>query len=249
MNCKNCQEAISGNFCTHCGQSTTVDKINLTNFLKEASGSIFQINKGVIFTIKELFIRPGETIQDYLKGKRKYYSKPIAYAFALSTIYFLISRFFGSTTFINEFASGWALGITDSATEESQQMLILDWFDRNYGYTVLLLLPIFSLASYLAFRKFKMNYLEHMVLNAYITGHQAIFYTLFAIVTGIFGEHDSIEIGGLLVSIGYAFMVFWQFFTGPSRLGVVIRTAGTYLFYLLITLLVTTLVLAFPTLV
>jgi ascorbate-specific PTS system EIIC-type component UlaA len=77
---------IEGNFCQHCGQNTNVDKINLPNFLHELSDSIFQINKGILFTIRELFVRPGESIREFIKGKRKYHFKPVAFALVMSTV-------------------------------------------------------------------------------------------------------------------------------------------------------------------
>jgi hypothetical protein len=86
MNCKNCSQIINGNFCTHCGQSTKVDRINLSNFLSELSEGIFQINKGLFYSVKELFLRPEYNIRAYLNGKIKNHFKPIAYVFILSTV-------------------------------------------------------------------------------------------------------------------------------------------------------------------
>ena len=61
MNCKNCDQIVGGNFCTHCGQSTKIDKVNLPNFVRELSDSVFQINKGFFYTLKALFVRPGHS--------------------------------------------------------------------------------------------------------------------------------------------------------------------------------------------
>ncbi|MDW3196522.1 MAG: DUF3667 domain-containing protein [Cytophagales bacterium] len=247
MECKNCGETFKGNFCPNCGQRATVEKLNAKNFIKEVSGSVFQINKGLLFTMREMFLRPGQSIFNYLEGKRKPFFKPIAYAFTLSTIYFLISRLFGGETFINAFATGWSNGATDEGID-GKGVEMLDWFVANYGYTVLLLLPIFSLASHLAFRKFRRNYLEHVVLNAYVTGHQALISVVFAILSGIIGKSDLLEIIGLTVSIGYATWVFWQFFTAASRIGILVRTFFTYMLYLVLATFFTGLVFAIGTL-
>lgn len=238
MNCKNCDEVVTEDFCPYCGQSTYVDQINVRNFLREVSGSVFQINKGLLFTIREFSLRPGQSIYNYLNGKRKPYFKPIAYVFTLSTLYFLVSRIFGSETIINGFAAGWAEGATNEDIKK-KGVLIIDWFGSNYGYTTLLLLPVFSFASYIGFRKFKLNYLEHIVINAYITGQQAIIYAVFAILIGLFGDNDYLEIGSLAMAIGYAIVVFWQFFSQASRIGVILRTVLTYVLYLLLVTILT----------
>lgn len=248
MNCKNCNEIVEGNFCPNCGQTTTVDKINVSNFLKEISGSVFQVNKGLLFTIRELFVRPGISIHDYFEGKRKPFFKPLAYAFALSTLYYLISRIFGSATFIDDFTTGWA---NEAPVEgiEDQQKILLNWFGKNHAYSVLLLLPLFSLASYLAFRKFKFNFLEHVVLNAYITGQQAIFYMATSIFFGSIGESGIHELVGVLLSMAYTTLVYWQFFSEAKRVGIIIRTTVTYLLYLVISMLFTLLVFAILTII
>jgi hypothetical protein len=92
MNCKNCGEVLSGNFCSQCGQNSKVGKITLQKLIFELSESILQFNGGLPFTFKELTTRPGKSIKDYLNGNRKNHFKPIAYVLLFSTIYFLFSK-------------------------------------------------------------------------------------------------------------------------------------------------------------
>lgn len=235
MNCKNCNQVTNGNFCSNCGQSTKVDKINLSNFLKELSESIFQINRGFFYTMKALFVSPGHSIRAYLNGKRKNHFKPIAYVFTLSTLYFILSQFLDSETFLNDFTKGFANGANDSE-EDAKQLAMLDWFAKHYAYTILLLLPVYTFASYLAFFKTKFNYLEHFVLNAYIIGQQAIFYSLFSILNLMVTNDDFLAIITLCCSIFYAFFVFWQFFSKQSRVAVILRSILTYVLYLILIL-------------
>ena len=47
-------------------QNSNVSRINITSFLDEVSVSVFQINKGFLFTLKELFLRPGKSLNEYL---------------------------------------------------------------------------------------------------------------------------------------------------------------------------------------
>lgn len=237
MNCKNCDEVVNGNFCTHCGQSTKVDKVNLPNFLRELSDSVFQINKGFFYTLKALFIRPGHSIREYLNGKRKNHFKPIAYALTLSTIYFLLSQFTGSKTFLNDAITGWSEGMSDSKIETSE-LATFNWFAKNYAYTVLMLLPLYALASYLSFIEAGFNYLEHCVLNAYITGQQAIFYSLSSILSLITEGNDFLASIGIWLSIFYTFFVFGQFFSEQSRMAVGLRLLLTYALYLIMLLLI-----------
>ena len=236
-NCKNCNQLVDGNFCAHCGQSIKVDKIDLSYFLNEMSDSVFQINRGLFYTIKELFLRPGQCIKDYLNGKRKQHFKPIAYAFTLSTIYFLLSKFLESGTIMNDFIQGYANGAGVSDRPDNQ-IITLKWFAQNYAYTMLMLLPLFSLATYLTFLNAGFNYLEHFVLNAFITGQQALLYSLTVIFGLIVTNDDLLDSVTLCFSIAYALFVFWQFFSEQSRIAVVFRSVLVYVLYLILLILV-----------
>lgn len=232
MNCKNCNEEVKGKFCSNCGQSVTISRINYTNFLKDLSEGVFQINKGFFYTLKALFTQPGKSIQAYLQGKRKYYFKPIAYALLLSTFYFLLSKIIGTETFIGDFLNGFALADDETETA-TRQVKVITWFADNYAYTILMLLPLYSLASYLTFKKTDYNYLEHFVLNTYITGQQAIIYSITAIFAIWVDNEDVIAMLTLSLSFGYAFWVFWQFFSTYNRFGLVLRFILTYILSLM----------------
>jgi hypothetical protein len=59
MNCKNCGQIVDGKYCCNCGQNTNITKINFANFINEVSESVFQIDKGLFYTLIELIVRPG----------------------------------------------------------------------------------------------------------------------------------------------------------------------------------------------
>jgi len=145
MNCKNCDNKIEGNFCTYCGQNVKVDRLNLPNFLTEISDSVFQLNRGLFYTIKELFIRPGHAIRDFIQGKRKEYFKPITYVLTLSTLYFLVSQISDNPTLIDDFFSGATDGV--QGKNSIAKFPLVEWLSDNYAYTTLLLIPIFSFLS------------------------------------------------------------------------------------------------------
>ncbi len=245
MKCKNCDSELIGNFCSNCGQTKKVSKITWPFFLAEISDNIFQINRGLFYTLKELFVRPGQTIRFFIEGKRKNYFKPIAYAFTLSTLFFIIARHFESGTFISDAISGYSAAANDfeegsrTAKIDGKILPKLNWFADNYAVTVLLLLPIFSLASYISFLKAGWNYLEHFVINAYITGQQAIIYSISALLTPLFTDNDTLITITLYISMIYNVVVFWQFFKELKRGAVILRTIATYLIYGIIFFIIT----------
>lgn len=230
MRCKNCDNSLNGNFCTYCGQNSKVERINTKNFLSELSSSIFQVNKGFFFTLKELFTRPGHSIREFITGKRKNHFKPIAFVLTLSTVYFFVSKISDSPTIIDDFFSGFnrANEDKDVVTNSSQ---ITKWLSDNYAYTTLLLLPIFSLATYISFLGTKKNYLEHIVINSYITGLQAIFYSLFMVIGVLISNEDLTVLIAVVVSLLFNFWTFYQFFTDEKPLSVILRLVLSYFIY------------------
>ena len=154
----------------------------------------------------------------------------MAYVLVLSTVYYLISRIAEQNTLIDDLITGF---FNYDANKESTLSPFLTWLSANYAYATLILLPLFSLSSFICFLGLKVNYLELIVLNAYITGQQAIFYSIF-ISLEIFITNDILEVIPVFISVGYTFWVYWQFFIEGNRVLNIIRSIFTYLLYTLL---------------
>ena len=223
MTCKNCNHPVEASFCPNCGQSTKVKKLTMASLINQLSEGVFQLNKGFLFTLVELFKRPGHSIREFLEGKRKNHFKPIGYAFLISTIYFFLARILGTETVLNEVISGVAEG--GSPEELIDQM---NWFADRYAYVILLFLPLYALASYLAFKGTGYNYVEHIVLNAYIIGQQSLIYSMYAIMSYLTGDTNVLALVMVILSISYQVVVFWQFFHREGNLSLALRSIATY---------------------
>jgi hypothetical protein len=229
MNCKNCGYSVEGNYCSHCGQKASVGRITFSSILQEVSESIFQVNKGFSHTLIGLFVRPGDSINEYLEGKRKSHFKPIAYLLILSTVYFLTTQALNQATWVGDIITGWMTGAAELSSDAEIPGLVT-WLLSNYAYLTLLLVPVFSLASYLAFYTFRKTYLEHIVINSYITGQQAIFYAFFILGRAVI-DHELMELLPVVLAVSYTFYVFWRLFSAGNRMMNVLRSIITYLLY------------------
>lgn len=160
--CKNCNSPISGNYCTVCGQPSKTGRIDLHYVVHELQHSIFHIDKGIFYTIKELVTEPGQMISSYLSGKRVNYFRPFAFVLILSTLYGFTAHFFEIYP-----ESSLSMHSEDAA---DLNRILSEWVHSHYSLVMFLLIPFSAMASFIVFRKSGYNYIEHLIIYSYITG-------------------------------------------------------------------------------
>lgn len=224
MICKNCGHSFDGNYCNDCGQSSTVRRIDFKFLIHEIPNSIFHLNRGILFTIKELSTRPGHMIREFVVGKRIQNYKPISYLLVASALYVIASHLMGRNTFFADFVSGFTNGMTEQ--NQSSRSEVINWITRNQTYVTLLFIPLFSFASYMAFIKTGYNYFEHLVLNLYITGQQMLIY----LILGFVITKDSIlMVLPLLMGMTYNIWAYFQFFDNKKNINKALLILMTYI--------------------
>ncbi len=208
MECKNCGCSLEKNFCPNCGQKSNASRIDFKFLLAEIPSTFFQVNRGFFYTAKELVFRPGHTIREYFEGKRNYHYKPIAYFIVTTTLYVALAYLLNQNTLLKDLLSGMSAAAA-GAEDASSAIAVLDWIAAREVYFLLMLLPLFSLSTYLAFIRSKYNYFEHLVINLYLTGQQMFIYIALCFWFEEGSYWDGIP---SLISIGYNFFAFNQLF-------------------------------------
>ena len=169
--CLHCDYTIDENFCRNCGQKRfkRIDKKYVIDVIQYV---LIHTNKGFLYTIKNLIKSPGRTARRFIEGDRVNHYKPILLAFLLSGISAVISfKVIGLAAIMKEFYTG----------QHVNSPFMNDYMAISTGYNAFIMLglvPIFALTTWLAFHKWKANYYEHIVMNAYILST----YTLVSIV-------------------------------------------------------------------
>ena len=74
--CLNCNFDVDNKFCPSCGQKTDTHRIVMKHFvMHDLLHGVWHLEKGILFTLKETIIRPGQAALDYINGKRvRYYN-------------------------------------------------------------------------------------------------------------------------------------------------------------------------------
>jgi hypothetical protein len=89
--CPTCGRHYVGNYCPQCGQSSKIGRYSLKNALLLYLDVWGLGNRGMFRTIRDLFLRPGYMIQDYLRGMQMAYFPPFKMLFLLATLSLLVS--------------------------------------------------------------------------------------------------------------------------------------------------------------
>ncbi|MGB0494973.1 MAG: DUF3667 domain-containing protein [Kangiellaceae bacterium] len=227
--CKNCERNFEGKFCNNCGQKSRVSRVDYKYLLNEISENLLQVNHGFFYTLKELSLRPGKNIRSFLEGKRVSHFKPLAYLLLTSTLYVLAIFFLDLNTVTNDLVSGFTTASSNDGTEiGSTALSFFDWLAKNHTFMLLLTIPLFSLASYIAFIKSGYNYFEHLVLNIYITGQQMIIYLL---LSTIVTKDEITEIIPFSSAIIFNFWAYYQFFQLKNSHTKIFLTLLTYVIF------------------
>ena len=87
--CLNCHDHYTGNYCPRCGQSANTDRFSMKVAAENFAEAYGMGERGMFRTMRDLILRPGYLILDYLRGMRISYYAPFKMfflLFALSTL-------------------------------------------------------------------------------------------------------------------------------------------------------------------
>lgn len=203
--CLNCNEKLQGNFCIHCGQSAKTHRFTAKHvFSHDFLFAIFHVNRGLLFSIKELFTRPGHSAREYINGKRVSHLN----YFTLLVIVLLVFSLIEQVT---------PFHFTELIDEENKIFEIIDKVLREYPKFVYIgIIPVYAVFSYLFFRKAKQNYAENFVLNSFRVSATITLNILFLSFASIVRDISIIRKADALlawIGAGYGTWFYYQYFS------------------------------------
>lgn len=238
--CLNCQQFYDSNFCPNCGQDAATQRFSIKHFFIHVFvHGVFQLEKGFFYTLKELFIRPGHSIREYVQGKRMKHFNYFTFLILVITIG-LVFKEISDIELIN----------TTHYFSSSQHMLTKfnKVTNENPKLYTLIRIPFLALFSFWFFKKSQQNYTEHLILNIYkVCGELliAISFTLLAIALKGILPLGYFFTGAAIFTLLYSIWFYHQYFStfGYSKLGLFLRSVLTSIILMLVVAAVTTFVI------
>ncbi|MCZ4409709.1 DUF3667 domain-containing protein [Cryomorphaceae bacterium 1068] len=150
----------------------TVKRITMKQILHSAVEA-FNIERGGIYTIKQLFTNPGATVLDYLGANRYHYVPPFRILIVTTALaLFLIGLAEFTQQASTDFTQGYSESVADKGgNPEEAKVSVLRLLGEVQGYFNLILwtfIPFTALFTWLMNLKRKFNYAEHIVFQTYM---------------------------------------------------------------------------------
>lgn len=201
--------------------------------------SVLDIERGFLFTLKELILRPAKSIRGYIEGKRVQFYKPFAYVIIMSTITSFLVYYIEMNLHARY---GYNYVQIDPNSFQYYLAIISVFFAKYQSLFYFLMIPIISICSWLFFLK-RFNYWENIVLNTYITA-QFNLLMIIAQITRLFTDGTVSYTPYLIVYFTYIGFVYSSFFTNPETKSVLTTLKMILLVFLIVMIYTTGLSLA-----
>lgn len=228
--CPNCNADIAEKYCGNCGQAATLKRID-QHYISHEIQHLLHFEKGFFYTAKELLLRPGSAIREFVNDNRSKHMKPIAYLILTSVLYTIVAHFFHADEIYNE---------REKILFENPSVAMLQhWVQTHYGYANIMMGVFIAGCLRLFFRKYRYNFFEMVILLCFVMGEGMLFLTLQAFFVSLITKQAFIVIlTGL--SVIYPTWAIGQFFD-KNKVSSYIKAMFAYLlgyslFYLTIVL-------------
>ena len=213
--CINCNNELSGKYCSNCGLPVKIKRID-GHYIMHEIEHVLHFEKGILYTVKELLIKPGTSVKEFLAENRSRLVKPIIFIIITSLIYTLITHFF-------HIEEGY---INFSLDKNSALTAISSWIQNHYGYANILMGIFIAFWLKVFFKKHDYNFFETLILLCFVMGMGMLIYAALALAEGI-TKIKMMQIAGILGTV-YFTWALGQFYD-KNKAGSYVKALIAYL--------------------
>ena len=204
--CKRCDQPVSGNYCANCGVPVQLKRID-NHYIQREIEHVLHLDRGIMHTIKELSIRPGSSIRQYITEDRTRLISPILFIILTSLAYSFINHAF-------HIGSGY---INFSEDQPSAVGVIFTWIQEHYGYANIIMGVFIALWAKLFFRRSPYNLFEILVMLCFLMGMAMLILATFTLVQGLL--HGDFMVVASIILLVYLIWSIGQFFNQRNLAG------------------------------
>lgn len=164
--------------------------------------------RGFLFTVRELLLRPGKLVHHYLNTDRNACTKPVTFLILSSVLYSLITGYLDVDMLSEEELK------KQYGTNGGNSVIL--WIQNNYGYANILMLIFIAFWTKIFFKKYSYNIYEIGVLLCFIMGEGMLWFSVHPIIVKLFTNSvlDTVFFSIVLIYLAWA---IGQFFGGGFK--------------------------------
>jgi len=190
------------------------------HYISQEIKHLLNFEKGFLFTVKSLLLKPGKTIRSFLFEEREKYVKPILFLIFTSVIFTLVLDSLGANySFFN-------IDRIEPLKGKLRSKEIGNWTNSHLGYAQLIMGVFVGLWIKIFFKKFNYNIYEILILLSFVFG-QAFFIFGFFLLMAFMFKSPIIAMAGSLVYFVYIIWAIGQFF-GENKIINYIKSILSY---------------------
>ncbi len=234
VTCQNCGHEYVGRYCSQCSQTADTHRINWHYIWHEIPHSVWHVDRGIAFTLRELLTRPGHTISDYIKGRRVNHYRPLALLILLGALVTFASHSLNvsfaeeSQRLFNPAASHASNRVKDLQKE------VTHFVENRQTLLHIAFIPLYAFWFWLLFRRRGYNYPEMLVTQTFVANFNLVLSLVIVLLFWALGGSASafsfVMSITLIGMMGYNSLVYSYLFKGKLHLRtIILRSVVAYL--------------------
>lgn len=221
--CPHCQEPGKGQVCSECGEDLHPKRITFFRILKDIPDVFFDLEFGLLYTLRTFITRPGREIREYFAGDRQKHYKPLKFILFMGGLVTLLMVTFNIT--------------------DGREMTPMEEFSWQWNSAILIFqFPIISILTWLIFKKRKYTFGEHLMANAFLIGEVITFYIIFFPALYYFNKTIGVTVIQFLYSfwiLGYYTYAFYDWFYHKKTAAGFFKSLGVTIFIFVTVMIIT----------
>lgn len=205
--CQSCHQPVNSNYCGNCGTPVHLKRVDSHYVLHEIQ-HLLHLEKGILYTIKQLLIHPGKSIREFITSNRGRLVKPVLFIILSSLTYTSLYHLLH----IQEQAHS-----ATTAKLPGGVILVFEWIEHHYGYANLFMGIFIALWLKLFFRKQPYNLFELLILLCFVMGMGMLLLSVFLLVQKAI--HTDVTNIASIISIIYCTWAIGQFLNKSKAAG------------------------------
>lgn len=237
--CINCDRATGGpeqKYCPNCGQPTPAHRIDWHFLGHELEHSVLHMDRGILYSLKQLMLQPGRLLRDYIEGRRGNQVKPLLLITMMAAAVVLLNRLITGGSMMDTGASE-AMATAQAVPAEVLRVMaayrtVGAWIDSHFAAFTLMLLPIEALVFWQVFRRYsQLNYPEWLVMITVLTVQT---FVIWSVLVLLHRWLPHAQLMAALLGMIYAAVSLVQFFQDRAVWSTIWRTAVSLALFSLI---------------